>query len=68
MNRSSKWTEDTAFDFIFRNCAVIKTKLGAIVIKNGTAGNGALGAIDYIRNYTKHVISIVTEEAFEGMK
>ena len=42
--------------------------IGAIIVKNGSAGNGSLGAIDYIRNYTKHVISIVSEESFEGMK
>jgi len=63
-----KWTENSALDFIFRNCDVIKTKLGSIVVKNGSAGNGSLGAIDYLHNHKKTIISIVTEEVFENMR
>ena len=65
--KRSKWTKDSAMDFIFRNCDVIKTKSDIIVVKNGSAGNGALGAIDYLRNYERIVIRIVSQEAFKEM-
>jgi len=62
-----KWTEESAVDFIFRNSTALKTKLGLYFVKNGTAGNGVLGAIDYLRNYKRYPISIVSEEQFENL-
>jgi len=65
MSKSDKWTTDSAETFVFRNSDVIKTKLGSILVKNTSAGNGVLGAIDYLRNYRKYHISMVSEERFE---
>lgn len=68
MSKSNKWTEDSAETFVFRNSDIIKTKFGALIVKNTSAGNGVLGALDYLRNYKKAVVSMVTEEEFEERK
>ena len=62
------YTEYSALKFISRNCNAIRTKWGHIIVKCGTAGNGTLGAIDYIRNYTKTIINIAPIDTFEDIK
>jgi len=68
MSKSDKWTEDAALNFIFKNCSVLKSESGVMFVKNGTAGNGSLGAIDFLVNYRKHHIGIISEERFEDMR
>jgi len=58
------WSQDTALDFVFRNADVKKqiSSLDTIslifdkdtyFVKRGSAGNGTLGAIDYLRKYRR---------------
>ena len=55
-----RWNTD--FSITKRDSVV---RQGAILVKNTSAGNGVLGAIDYLVNYRKYYITMVTEERFE---
>jgi len=64
----SKWDAVSALVFIEINSSTKRTDdfSNTVFVKNGSAGNGVLGAIDYLNNYTKGTKAyIVTPEKFE---
>jgi len=59
------WTEDSASSALFRNCDITKSELGSYLVRRGTAGNGMLGAIDYLKKQRKWTITIVDDTTFD---
>jgi hypothetical protein len=67
MRETSKWDSTSALIFIEINSETKRTDEfpNTVFVKTGTAGNGTLGAIDYINNHTKTTrVYIVSEEKF----
>ena len=60
-----KWSEDSASSALFRNCDITKSELGSYLVRRGTAGNGMLGAIDYLRGERNWTITIVNDTIFD---
>jgi hypothetical protein len=66
--KNGKWNPTSALIFIEVNADTKRVDEfpGTIFVRNGSAGNGTLGAIDYINNHTKQMkVYIVSPEKFE---
>jgi hypothetical protein len=64
---TGKWNSTSALIFIEINAETKRTDEfpNTVFVRRGSAGNGTLGAIDYINNHTKTThVYIVSEEKF----
>lgn len=67
MREQSKWNPTSALIFVEVNADTKRTDdfPNTVFVRSGSAGNGTLGAIDYINNHTKEIkIYMVGEEKF----
>ena len=68
MVTAGKWNFHSALSYITRNSDARRADKipGTLFVRRGSAGNGTLGAIDYINNHTKGLkIFIVSNEKYE---
>ena len=62
-----KYTSETAFKKVVRNADTKRIDEFRYAVKNGTAGNRVLGAIDYLNKNSKYTIYIVNEKKFKTL-
>lgn len=60
------YTQSLALKQITDNCEVKHISRLFFIVKNGTAGNKTLGAVDYLNKHTNIQVSIVTEKQFKS--
>jgi len=68
MRENSKWNSTSALIFIEINAETKRTDEfpNTVFVRNGSAGNGTLGAISYINNHTNTTrVYIVSPEKFD---
>lgn len=68
MQKDSKWNTTSALIFIEINADTKRTDdfANTVFVRRGSAGNGTLGAIDYINNHTRGTkVYIVNSEKFD---
>ena len=56
----NKYTVDSAFKKVMRNADVRTSKTGIFLVRNGSAGNGTLGAISFLNKHSDYLFQIVT--------
>jgi len=61
------WNKVSARERIKRN-GDETSKDGTMVIRSGSLGNRSLGAVDYLVNYEKETVLIVSSEKFNEIK
>ena len=68
-----KWHPELAFRFVARNSDVKQDKSmvyggSTYFVKRGPAGNGVLGAIDYLNGHSNYDVYVISEEKFAAIK
>ncbi len=67
------WYPEEALTFVSKNSSVKQDStliynINTYFVKRGSAGNGVLGAIDFLNKHSDYTMQIVSEEKFATIK
>lgn len=64
----ANYTQQTALKKVLKIGEVKEVSPNIFIVKNGTVGNGTLGAISYLNKHSDYIVSVIDEKSFNKSK